>query len=73
MANRYECPNAVRKPQLEFLLCKLLMKDGESYSNVKDSVNAMCAYQRHCNCTKRVENTEEAQSCYRYHSEQQSD
>nr|DAH14930.1 MAG TPA: hypothetical protein [Bacteriophage sp.] len=73
MSNRYECPYAVRKPQLDFLLCKLLMKDGVNYFNVREGVTAMCAHQRHCNCTKRVENTEGAQSCYQYHSEQKSD
>lgn len=70
MAKRWQCPFAVRKPHYEFLICAKFMKKGVTYNTPKEGVTAYCGHQRPCNCTHRFENTDEAQECYRYHSEQ---
>lgn len=66
--NKWECPFAYRTTHFEYLLCKQLMVTERSYIEPRDCVTAMCAHQRHCNCTHRVENTEKAKECFRYQS-----
>nr|DAF90887.1 MAG TPA: hypothetical protein [Siphoviridae sp. ctnMR5] len=68
--SKWQCPYAIRNNAVEFLLCKIMQKENVNYFDPKNAITACCAYQFHCNCSNRVENTEGAKECYRYQTQQ---
>jgi len=61
----YVCPNQVRHPDANYLLCSALMKPNKQYKVPSDFATAMCAHQYMCRITNRWENTygREAKEC----------
>lgn len=60
----YSCPNQVRHNAHSFLMCKDLMGDVKSIQSKADALKAYCPHQKHCSCSSRAENTEQARLCY---------
>lgn len=63
----WHCPYAVRQNSVDFLICKLQMKDGANYSTPAEAAKAFCACQHICPVSRRAENTESARKCCEYH------
>lgn len=61
----YKCPFAERKPCAGFLLCRDLYQEGVDYNIRANAMNVICVFQKQCMKTGRMENTNEAQECYR--------
>ena len=59
----FHCPYAERKPCAGFLLCRKLYQDGVNYGIRQNAMNVICAHQKQCMMTGRMENTEEAKRC----------
>lgn len=59
----YHCPFAERRPCAGFLLCRNLYKDGVNYNVRNNAMNVICAHQKQCMATGRMENTDEARNC----------
>lgn len=59
----FHCPYAERKPCAGFLLCRNLYKDGVNYNIRENAMNVICAHQKQCMATGRMENSEEAKNC----------
>lgn len=60
----YHCPFAERKPCAGFLLCRNMYKSGVNYNDRKNAMNVICAFQKQCMRTGRMENTDSAKACY---------
>ena len=67
---KYICPYQYRHAQHRFLMCKRLLEHVERIQDPIEAVKAYCPYQKHCSCTARAENTEEAILCYEKHKNQ---
>lgn len=63
----YHCPFAERKPCAGFLLCRNMFKSGVNYNERKNAMNVICAFQKQCMRTGRMENTDSAKACYEMH------
>lgn len=63
----YRCPYAERKPCAGFLLCKLLYQKDVSYNVRENAMTVICAHQKQCGVTGRMENTDEARNCRMTH------
>lgn len=61
----YRCPFADRKPCAGFLLCRDLYQDGVNYNVRENAMTVICAFQKQCMKTGRMENTDSARECYR--------
>lgn len=61
----YKCPFAERKPCAGFLLCRDLYQEGVNYNVRANAMNVICAFQKQCMKTGRMENTDSARECYR--------
>lgn len=61
----YRCPFADRRACAGFLLCKDLYKDGVDYNNRTNAMTVICAFQKQCMVTGRMENTDSAKECYK--------
>lgn len=61
----YHCPYAERKPCAGFLLCRDLYQEGVNYNVRANAMNVICAFQKQCMKTGRMENTDSARECYR--------
>ena len=59
----YHCPHAERKACAGFLLCRLLYKDGINYGIRENAMTVICAHQKQCMGTGRMENSEDAKNC----------
>lgn len=59
----YHCPFAERKSCAGFLLCRWLYKDGVNYNIRENAMTVICAHQKQCMVTGRMENSEEAKTC----------
>ncbi len=59
----YHCPHSERKSCAGFLLCRKLYKDGVNYNIRENAMNVICAHQKQCMMTGRMENTDEAKKC----------
>lgn len=59
----YHCPFAERKSCAGFLLCRGLYKDGVNYNIRENAMTVICAHQKQCMVTGRMENSEEAKTC----------
>lgn len=59
----YHCPFAERKSCAGFLLCRNLYKDGVNYNIRENAMTVICAHQKQCMMTGRMENTDEAKNC----------
>lgn len=60
----YVCPNVVRRNDVNFIMCSVLMKKPmEQYKTQKDCEKALCGHQYFCNRVNRWENTEQAKKC----------
>lgn len=66
---KYSCPNAVRKNQYAFIMCKAMMDKQTDYNITANAYRAFCAYQHQCPSTKRAENTDRARACYSYQTQ----
>lgn len=64
----YHCPFAERKPCAGFLLCKNMYKSGVNYNDRKNAMSVICAFQKQCVRTGRMENTDTAKACYEMRS-----
>lgn len=60
----YKCPFAERKSCAGFLLCRDMYQDGVNYNIRENAMNAICAFQKQCMKTGRMENTDSARDCY---------
>ena len=60
----YHCPYAERKPCAGFLLCRALYRDGVNYNVRANAMSVICAFQKQCTRTGRMENTDSAKDCY---------
>lgn len=60
----YHCPFAERKPCAGFLLCRNMYKSGVNYNDRKNAMSVICAFQKQCMRTGRMENTDSAKACY---------
>lgn len=60
----YKCPFAERKPCAGFLLCRNMYKNGVNYNERKNAMGVICAFQKQCMRTGRMENTDSAKACY---------
>lgn len=63
----YHCPFSERKPCAGFLLCRDIFKEGVNYNIRDNAMNVICAFQKQCMKTGRMENTDSAKECYRMH------
>lgn len=59
----YHCPFSERKSCAGFLLCRKLYKDGVNYNIRANAMSVICAHQKQCMATGRMENTDEARAC----------
>lgn len=59
----YRCPHAERKACAGFLLCRLLYKDGINYGIRENAMTVICAHQKQCMGTGKMENSDEAKTC----------
>lgn len=59
----YHCPFAERKPCAGFLLCRNLYQDGVNYNIRENAMTVICAHQKQCMMTGRMENSDEAKTC----------
>ena len=59
----YHCPFAERKSCAGFLLCRKLYKEGVNYNIRQNAMTVICAHQKQCMKTGRMENSEEAKTC----------
>lgn len=60
---KYVCTHQLRHPSHRFILCKKLMGEVKQIQDTQDALKAYCPYQKHCSCSSRSENTEEAREC----------
>lgn len=60
----YHCPFAERKPCAGFLLCRDMYEEGVNYNVRANAMNVICAFQKQCTRTGRMENTDSARDCY---------
>ena len=60
----YHCPFAERKPCAGFLLCRDMYQDGVNYNIRENAMGVICAFQKQCMRTGRMENTDSARDCY---------
>ena len=60
----YHCPFAERKPCAGFLLCRDMYEEGVNYNVRANAMNVICAFQKQCMKTGRMENTDSARDCY---------
>ena len=60
----YKCPFSERKPCAGFLLCRDLYQEGVNYNVRANAMNVICAFQKQCMKTGRMENTDSARECY---------
>lgn len=60
----YRCPFAERKACAGFLLCKNMYKSGVNYNDRKNAMSVICAFQKQCFRTGKMENTDSAKACY---------
>jgi len=60
----YHCPFAERKPCAGFLLCRDMYQEGVNYNIRTNAMNVICAFQKQCMRTGRMENTDSARDCY---------
>ena len=60
----YHCPYADRRACAGFLLCKALYREGINYNDRKNAMTVICAHQKQCMRTGRMENSDEAKKCY---------
>lgn len=61
---KFHCPNAIKREEHKFLMCKLAMKDGVDYHLTENALKTYCACQRYCQCEKGVINSDGAKKCY---------
>lgn len=59
----YHCPFAERRSCAGFLLCRNLYKDGVNYNIRENAMTVICAHQKQCMMTGRMENSDEAKNC----------
>lgn len=62
----YHCPFAERKPCAGFLLCRDMYEEGVNYNVRANAMNVICAFQKQCMRTGRMENTDSARDCYEW-------
>lgn len=62
----YKCPFAERKPCAGFLLCRDMYEEGVNYNIRANAMNVICAFQKQCMRTGRMENTDSARDCYEW-------
>ena len=60
----YHCPFAERRAVAGFLLCRDCYKEGVNYNVRQNAMNVICAFQKQCMRTGKMENTDTARSCY---------
>ena len=60
----YHCPFAERKPCAGFLLCRDMYEEGVNYNIRANAMGVICAFQKQCMKTGRMENTDSARDCY---------
>lgn len=61
----YHCPFAERKACAGFLLCRDMYKEGVNYNARANAMTVICAFQKQCMVTGRMENTDTAKDCYK--------
>ena len=61
----YHCPFAERKACAGFLLCRDMYKEGVNYNVRANAMTVICAFQKQCMVTGRMENTDTAKDCYK--------
>ena len=61
----YHCPFAERKACAGFLLCRDMYEEGVNYNVRANAMNVICAFQKQCMVTGRMENTDTAKECYK--------
>ena len=65
----YHCPFAERKAVAGFLLCRDLYKEDVNYNVRENAMGVICAFQKQCMKTGKMENTDAAKECYRMRTE----
>jgi len=65
----YHCPFAERKAVAGFLLCRDLFKEDVNYNVRENAMGVICAFQKQCMKTGKMENTDAAKECYRMRTE----
>ncbi|MBR5312761.1 MAG: hypothetical protein IKU40_07760 [Clostridia bacterium] len=61
----YHCPFAERKAVAGFLLCRDLYKEDVNYNVRENAMGVICAFQKQCMKTGKMENTDAAKECYK--------
>ena len=65
MAEKYQCPMALRVKNINFIMCKNRVGDTQITANmVKEAAQAYCPHQSFCSCRNGNENTDSARACY---------
>ena len=65
----YHCPFAERKAVAGFLLCRDLFREDVNYNVRENAMGVICAFQKQCMKTGRMENTDAARECFKIRSE----